>query len=269
MDIFLKPNGRIEAGEMSFESWGVEFSDSTAFFSLNGPKQYLSSETLEAEVAPRALNSLTKVSLADGGGILNVRESVEGGSILRTHEFIAERPTLLLDFVSRYVFPKHIFYEGVVQGETVVHENANVYHQHRIQGSGQVLLKGPKHTLEISTGLIETTEKFDPYIYVRDEPGSWVVHVRLLPKNSSNIVTKLNASWYNKAVPNAVNNLFRALGLQKHLLYRGERKYGWSLLRRIVYKFTPFTSYPLGRLEAGEKISITSECRIAEQRASA
>ncbi|MCX6715032.1 MAG: hypothetical protein NTX72_04410 [Candidatus Uhrbacteria bacterium] len=242
--------------------WGIEFADSRSFFTLTGKSQYLSQETLAHEQGESTLLLKQRIHLTDGEGVLTINEQDSMEGVVRTHEFEAQKETHLLDFVSRYVFPKEWFDFAIIHGRRIEHQDQNIYYQFPLEGTHDTIqFVGPDGNITIRVSAFESPASFTPYLYVRDEPGSWIAHIRFLPSSDERIITKLNYSFYNKAIPSFFNALLLAVGLKRFLLYRGEKKTSWSWMRKQWYRFLPLTSYRLGRLQAGEKVTFTTTCQ--------
>jgi hypothetical protein len=243
--------------------WGIEFADARSFFTLKETGQFIAQKTIVETQADTSFFSSRNIQLTNGTGVLTIEEQVTSQGIFRAHTFEAQTETLLLDFVSRFVFPKEWFERAMIHGQTIVHEDQNIYYQFPLDAEGDqiqfegkdggVLIRVLKHSAPIS---------FVPHIYVRDEPGYWIAHIRFLPCSDKTIVTKLNYSFYNKAIPAIWNRLLLACGMKRVLLYRGEKKQPWSFLKKQWYRSLPLTSYRLGRLRTGEKICVTSLCEL-------
>lgn len=161
---------------------GVEFADANSFFSLFGPRWRVK-ETIINETK-------REIILSQGTGLLSYTYEQDADTAVQHATITARSNMKLVDFVVRFVFQKELFTSVVIAGNTVSHKDANVYYQYR---TDRLTLNGPDGALEIDMHAPKTTGAFEPYLYVRDEPGHWVVHARLLPKSAANIVLKLNA----------------------------------------------------------------------------
>lgn len=240
---------------------GLETSDDLSFFSLNDRDWRSVSEILSEEYGDNKTNKKILLKMHSATGILDLQEEISEHNITRKHSFCAEENSLLLDFVSRYAFPKSLFGRAYIGGKTIKHSGFNIYHQFP---TDQARLEGDWCSVDIRILGTQTGDAFHKYLYVRDEPGKWVVHARLLPIKRSHIITKLNTSWYNRALPQWLHNImFYIPGLSSILLYRGERKNKWSFLRKIIYKILPLSSYPLAHIKRGDSINIISSCSFS------
>ncbi len=243
--------------------WGIEFADERSFFSLTGKSQFVSSVEKILEKTDRTLFSKQFIQLTNGQGFLTRNEIVSTEQIERMHQFEACSETYLLDFVSRYVFPKEWFDYAVIHGERVEHHNQNIYYQFPLdEAHDTIQFIGLKKIVQIRVTSLSAPSSFVPYLYVRDEPGFWIAHIRFLPSSDEKVITKLNYSFYNRAIPPVLNFLLRIMGLQHRFLYRGEKKKVWSWVKKQFYRFLPLTSYRLGKIGVGERIEITSFCSL-------
>lgn len=241
--------------------WGIEFADARSFFSLIGKSQYISMEEKVLEKTDHTVFSKQFIQLTNGQGYLTRNEIVTEEGIKRTHQFEACSETVLLDFVSRYVFPKEWFDYAVIHGKRVEHQDQNIYYQFPLEETHDTIqFIGFKKKVKIQVISSSAPSNFAPYLYVRDEPGFWIAHIRFLPSTNEKIITKLNFSFYNRAIPSALNFLLRLIGLQRALLYRGEKKEVWSSVKKQLYRFLPLTSYRLGKMRVGERVEIASFC---------
>jgi hypothetical protein len=247
------------------EFWGIEFADSRSFFSLKGTGQYISQEKFVEVCTESSCNSKRRIQMTDGKGVLSIDESESNGEIFRMHTFEATEQTELLDFVSRYVFPKAWFDSAVIHEKIILHKDENIYHQFPVDPEHNTIrFEGLSGGICIRVLQHEAPASFVPFLYVRDEPGFWIAHIRYLPTSDTSIVTKLNYSFYNKAIPAVWNHFLSICGLKRRLLYRGEKKHSWTWLKKQSYRLLPLTSYRLGRLEKGEKIRLVSSCALVK-----
>jgi len=234
---------------------GLELSDSRSFFSLGGPSQYVNIKSVKDNGGGKTLH----IELTDGAGELAINDQSKPASITRTHAFKPTKDTLLLDLVSRYVFPKNTFTNALIAGNDISHQNENIYYQFFAK---EVILEG-QTAARIAIKDIDTANVMEPVMYVRDEPNRWVVHIRLLPKDESRVVVKLNYAWYNRALPKPMSNLLWSIKpLRTKLLYRGERKRKLSFLSKLLYKILPLSAYPLALIKEGNELKITSTCEL-------
>jgi hypothetical protein len=246
--------------------WGLECSDAVTFYSLEGNGQHYAEQGVTVDCTPSECRSKRDLSFVNGSGTLNVSIAVDGNVIHRTHKFQATTQTELLDFVMRFVFPKTLFDKAVVAGDEVLHRDHNIYHQYALSETCRdVVLTGSQLRVQIAPDTIDCPKGFKPHLYVRDEKGYWIVHVRLLPAESVRTVTKLNYSFYNRAVPQFAQRLLDVVGVSRRLLYRGEKEVVWSKWRAFVYRLLPLTSYPLGVLDVGESITLNVRCIVQER----
>jgi|GEM_PF-1691935 hypothetical protein len=247
----------------AFSFWGVEMASDHSFYSCTHSGWGVATEAKEERKKEQGFFLRKEISLSGAEGVLLKEESLQEGEIVRTHSFEATKDSALLDFVSRYVFPKKMFESAHIDGKEIKHKDQNVYRQFSSGIGGTVVLKSNGYSVEIKIKEISCTSAFVPVLYVRDEPGNWVVHIRLLPKVFSKIVTKLNTRWYHRALPDWINKFLFSFCFGKHwLLYRGERKKQWGFMRKVRYRLLPLSAYPLATLQKGEVLSVCSSCRF-------
>ncbi len=250
---------------LTLSEWGLEFSDSVAFFSLKGKGQYYKESQYTKSINAHTVSTGRDVQLHDGIGTLSTSLKIDGKEVKRKDTFTATKPTELLDFVMRFVFPKSLFTQAHINNTDIQHKNENIYHQSPVSSKhNSVTLAGKTLQVKIQTGDLQVPEGFAPHLYVRDEPESWIVHLRLLPVEADKTITKLNYSFYNKALPPVIQKMLSALQLQNRLQYRGEKKQHWSPIRTLIYRLLPLSSYPLGKLETGTKIILQTSCLFEE-----
>ena len=246
--------------------WGIEFSDSVSFFTLFTPQAQFVQDNLESEhVTDTTLSRVRDITFHDAAGTLVQEEAIDGNELHRTHTFTCSQGSDLLDFVSRYVFPKELFHSATIAGNTIQHNDNNIYHQFAAAEGDVITLHG-NSDVSITINKLGTADgAFTPHAYVRDERGSWVVHIRLLPAHNTNTTTKLNAGWYNKALPAKMQKALQSIpGFKNWSMYRGERKEPWPFTRKLFYKLLPINSYPLAHLKKSQDCSIASTARLVK-----
>ncbi|HVY36212.1 MAG TPA: hypothetical protein VG982_02990 [Candidatus Paceibacterota bacterium] len=237
---------------------GVEFSDDVSFFTLEKNSQAVRAVCVEHVIGHNTEHSVLDVELHQIRGVLDMTNSIHNLTLHRKQLLTVTSDGSLLDFVSRYVFPKEMFTTAQIGDVTIEHRGVNVYYQYH--ANHQVKLFGPKG--EVCIQLHGWSgEGFQPFIYVRDEPTRWIVHIRLLPirATKNQVVVKYNSRWYNKALPPFIQRIIPTF-IKNKLLYQGERKRPWTFIEKLFYYLFPFSAYPLGEVARSTILSIDSSC---------
>lgn len=170
---------RLEAWDITGLEWGVETSDRKSFFTLTdralGCTVIRQAESQSEDEAHLDMD----VRMHEGEWNLKVESQRLGPAILTRQRLTCTAPAVLQDFVLRYKFPERSFLEGEISGHRIRHENRNIWHQYPAR---EVILRGARSQARITLLSVDGAEVFDARMYIRDEPGSWIVHARLLPR---------------------------------------------------------------------------------------
>ena len=233
----------------------IEFADAEKFFTLHEPHRRVT----RYEIFKENENDLeAAVSLSEGNAYDLSRTIRTSDRNMHVEQKLTSRNGgLLLDFVMQFKFPKEDYLYGEINGQHITHKGQNIYYQHP---TDSVSLSGLERRITITSS---SGGGFRHFMYIRDEPGYWVIHVRLLPPADSSTCLKLNTRWYNKALPFWIERCFRLIS-SRHLLYHGERRKQWSWFRKILYWLLPLSRYPLGHLDKGSTLSISADVFVAE-----
>lgn len=248
---------RVHSKETSFEvETGIEFADSKLFFTLfEKHRRVTVFETIKktenefigkAELKPQNKFDISK-NIEIKENVLTQKQTIK---TIQNGE--------LLDFVSRFVFPKKIFTTALINNKKIKHAGLNIYHQYPVD---HVRMKGDNISLDIYASVTKTPE-WKQFAYVRDEPDSWVVHVRLLPVRKTRTIIKLNTRWYNKRI-HALPERMILLLFPNRLLYKGERKRAWNTMEKVLYWLLPLSAYKIGKLPKGKKLTIETTLKIS------
>lgn len=222
--------------------WGIETADGRSFF--GAPRGGFRYDLRHAEVqqTDEVTTIRYQVDMAEGGCWLIAGEERHAGSCLtRSYTVTAERDTWLMDFVLRQLFVGAAGSTATIVGRRFDFVRSNLYRQYPT----------PEVALDYADGLqvsVRTTVTGLPaglglFMYARDNSvEGWVIHARLLPVAWHREVIKLNRSWYNRAIPDAIARpVLSVPPLRSCLWYLGERR---------MPRF-PFSAYPLVQLPAG------------------
>lgn len=158
--------------------------------------------------------------------------------------YVFNKDVHLMDMVQRFILKKEDVKYIIIGDKKIYHARRNFYHQFMKQ-SVQFHLKDGE--VLIFTPTIHCDQKsFSPLIYVRDEPDSWIFHVRLLCTDPDFYSIKGCSSLYHGAFPSYIQNLCSFLGILKPTLYIRER-----ISQRI-----PFQTNGASKIPKGTKISL-------------
>lgn len=229
---------------------GCEFADGDHFFTLYDPHRRVVS--YKPQVDSEALLDATVELSPDNCFLLRQSREQSQNELRVTQEITSINGGPLLDVVLRLVFPEEAFCRASIAGTTIQHQGDNIYYQHPTDELYLETKTGQR--LQITAA---STGSWKQVAYVRDEPGSWVIHIRLLPPKAYQYVVKLNTRWYNRSLPHWISQvLWKGFGTS--LLYRGERKKRWSLIKKAWYWLTPLSAYPIGNLKANQTLTISA-----------
>lgn len=239
--------------------WGIEFADSSSFYSLQegiGLRYREFEKSIHFD--QRSYRMDTRIEMCEGKWQLQLDDKIiDDQTILRSAVATCLEDAYLMDFVLRFRFNNQYFQRGTIAGRSYTHQNTNVYYQFP---TDSVSLDGEKYAVGIKLLDYQAPMNFSPYLYLRDHFDEWVVHARLLPDLPEKTVIKLCNPWYDtKPLPQAVSNaLLRIPGLKNALMYRCERKpYRGKIMRRINPQ-----AIPIGRVEAGTKLSWKVQMKV-------
>ncbi|MFV1884724.1 MAG: hypothetical protein ACMZ7B_09570 [Balneola sp.] len=202
------------------KSIGIEFANETNFFSSDSSNGF----GYEYEVFKK--NGVVVYQLSNKAQITdNLNETA------RKVSANFPKGTRLLDFVTRYVFPKELISNVKIENKVISHNDTNKYYQFPIQ---KIELISREKIFRFKPNIKINTNDFRKVIYARDAKNEWVIHVRLLPKKGE-YVTKVCNSWYNtQPIPSTLQSLFNYSGLSELTLYRNELNPYNKLIRNTL-----------------------------------
>lgn len=257
----VNTNGFIEKLEVDGENiimpWGIEFGDSSSFFSLTDGGWRNNQKVLRQEITATSIFARREVMMSEGRFILEYQEILQKNVVKRMATLIALEDSYLMDFVIRYRFIRELFDQGEISGQTILHKNSNIYYQYPV--SHVTLVGGRLVHIQLTSSA--TISKTNPYMYIRDYKNEWIVHARILPTEFCREIVKLNTLWFNRALPDPVGHFLLDIPYLKNAIwYRSERAPypKWHVIGKV---FKP-VAYGLFMLQKGKKIYIESSMEL-------
>ena len=129
--------------------------------------------------------------------------------------------TLLMDAVQRFVFKKNDVSKVYVGNRLFLHKNENYYHQLPADIVRFEFNNGTSISFLPYFHCVE--QKFSPLVYVRDEKGMWIFHIRLLATKPDSLTFKGCHRLYNKPFPKIIQSIAHFLKINKATLYIREK----------------------------------------------
>jgi hypothetical protein len=245
------------------EPWGVEFADSSSFFSLEEGFGYRYRMLERTETRGDESRDLwMRLELKEGLVELSLREWKEGPQCIRRRvELVCLRDSYLMDFVLRYRFKRSVFKSGDIAGRQMEYDGTNVYHQHPVD---IVSLHGSTVSADVSVVESRASGLMRPLMYLRSGENSWVIHARMFPEPGAagKYVIKLCSKWFQtRPIPAFLTQLLlRCPRIQEALWYRGEHR---PYRNRIARIFSP-NAFFMAFLPAGTRLMWDVRCTIRE-----
>ena len=150
------------------------------------------------------------------------RVNLDHASGTRTLALTALSDVWLMDVVHRMVFSLSDVRMIRIGGEVIPHARRNRYHQRPMCPVSVTMQEGV--TLRLEGRAAGGPAGMDPVVYVRDEPGLWIVHFRLLATRPERVVLKGCHRLYNRPFPGWIQGAARrAPSLLRKALYVRER----------------------------------------------
>ena len=165
-------------------NWGIETADRKSFFTLDGHYRGCTILNMEEILTSGGYRQRLETEMAEGHWIAERDQRIKPNQIHIDQTLEVVKDSVLVDFVVRFKFVKNSFTKAVINGRVITHSNRNIWHQHPVK---EALLTGAYGTVSICVSSCETSGKFYQVLYVRDEPGSWIIHARLLPSEPCDI----------------------------------------------------------------------------------
>lgn len=239
--------------------WGVEFADSSTFYSMEDGFGYRY-ELLEQQETLRPLVREIRqlIRLREGLVRLELIEHLAGPhKFRRTCTLTCMEDTTLMDFVLRYRFLAAEFPRGYIAGRMLPFAGSCVYHQYPVAAAA---VGNDRYSIRVEVVGETVPSCMKGHVYLRDGEDAWVLHVRMLPTVWNEEVIKLCSKWFGtRPLPRWMStSLLRMPRVKKALWYRGERC-PWR--NRIACIFSP-NAYPMARLKKGEVLRWDVVCRV-------
>ncbi len=246
-------------GQNAILPWGVEFADSSAFYSLEDGVGYRY-ELLEEQATTRGdgRDLLQIVRLREGMVRLELAERLEGPrAFRRTCTLTCLEDTTLMDFVLRYRFLASWFPRGYIAGRALPYAESRVHYQYPVE---EASVGNDRFSVRVVAVGATVPARMRAHVYLRDGDGAWTLHLRMLPGSWDREVIKLCSRWFGtRSLPRIVSAPLLAVPLFREALwYRGERRPWRGRLARV---FSP-SAYPMARLGKGETLRWDAVCRI-------
>ncbi len=246
------PSRVLYAGQEIGPAWGCETADTGGFFSFDQQVARCSLREISVGEANGWHHREVEVVLPHARFNLRHEMSIEKDQILRRQSLRTLAPSVLQDFVCRFVLWKNIFARAEISGKSFHHRNSNIWHQYPV---GSATLFGDRLAVTVETLQWEGDAHFLRFAYVRDEPsGCWIVHVRLLPAREDLLWLRWDTRFGR--LIDLQGRVARALlslpPLKRRLWYMAERRGGRPQLQ----------AQPLAVLPEGTRISMEVACRI-------
>lgn len=245
-------------GEDIIMPWGIEFADSSAFFSLEDGFGYRYKLLEEHESVSASTRKVIQVIRMQEGLVrLELSEWIDSPTeIRRTAQLTCLEDTTLMDFVMRFRFTGR-FRVGYINDQVIPYRNSHIYHQFPVDTAA---LGDDDYTIRVTVIDRLLPDSMRGFMYLRDGEGYWVLHVRMLPQVWDKEVIKLCTRWFQtKPIPTWLSRpLLSIPGVKRALWYRGERKPYRNPVARL---FSP-NAYPMVRLREGQVLRWDVKCCI-------
>ena len=246
-------------GENIIHPWGVEFADSSTFYSIEDGFGYRYTRLERRESSDSFSHEVVEVvRMREGLVRMELSERLETPyELRRVCTVTCLEETTLMDFVLRFRFVAVEFPQGYIAGEVLPFVGSCVYHQYPVETAA---VGNDRYSIRV-----EVIEKVVPdcmkaYVYLRDGEDAWVLHVRMLPATWDKEVIKLCSRWFGtRPLPQWLSvPLLRIRQVRETLWYRGEKR-PWK--NRLVCIFSP-NAYPMVRLKKGDILRWDVVCRV-------
>ena len=246
-------------GRNIIRPWGVEFADSSAFYSLEDGFGYRY-ELLEHQesTGPSFRKIFQVVRMREGLVSVALTETLTGPrKFCSTCTLTCLENTTLMDFVLRYRFLASRFPRGYIAGRALSFVGSNVYHQYSVDSAA---IGNSEYSIRVEVVDSTVPSSMKGHMYLRDSDDTWVLHVRMLPVAWNKEVIKLCSRWFGtRPLPQWVSApLLRTPRVKEALWYRGER-HPWR--NRVACIFSP-NAFPMARLRKNEILRWETACRI-------
>jgi len=119
-----------------------------------------------------------QVKMCEGLWSMEINTTVKDNKININQSLTAIKPSIMQDLVVRFCFDKSSFKLAEISNKTISHENKNIWYQYPVT---HLNLTNDTQKLVIRVLESKTSGIFRQEMYVRDEPGYWIVHARFIP----------------------------------------------------------------------------------------
>lgn len=244
---------QVASGNITGDQWGPETADRGSFFTLTDLPRGCRVKPISLSSIPGGFTKRVETEMAEGHWFLDLTVRHEGSKIRVQQDLSCLADSVFQDFVVRFKFHRNSFEIATINGHCIEHRNRNIWHQYAARNA---VLRGPHGTAQVSSRNSMTCGKFISCIYVRDEPGFWIVHVRLIPSEPCDLYW---IRWANRFFTVSLGDYWSRQilhweWLKRKLWYLAERKGGRPALQ----------AQGLTRLARGQKIGLEAECEINE-----
>jgi hypothetical protein len=242
---------RLVLDQLKGDDWGAETADRRSFFTLTGRPYGCRIRPLACIPIENGFVKRLETVMAEGRWQMEIQASLDNGTV-RIHQTIeCLEDSIFQDFVVRFRFDRSSFDRGLIAGRIIPHADRNVWHQYPVR---EAVLTGPHGTVRVRALQAVTVGKFEQMMYVRDEPGSWIVHVRLIPSDPPDLYW---IRWAHRFGTWSINDpwsrrFLRSARVKRALWYLSERRGGRPQLQ----------AQGLAMLRRGQRIAIQAECEL-------
>lgn len=231
--------------------WGAETADRKSFFTLTERHRGCEYETTSCIPVEHGFLRRVETRMGEGRWAIDIETHVLDRIVAIKQSLTCLDSSVFQDFVVRFKFSKESFATGRIGGRTIRHANTNIWYQYPVS---EATLLGPNGTATIRVRHCETAGKFRQELYIRDEPASWIVHVRFIPLEPSDLYwVRWGNRFFNWSLSDTTSRrILRARWIKNALWYLAERRGGRPALQ----------AQGLAVLDPGTTISIEAECEI-------
>ncbi len=248
-------------GRNIIRPWGVEFADSSAFYSLEDGYGYRYELLEQGELSEGSRHEVVQViRMREGLVRLELKEWLEGPrDFRRSCRVTCLEATVLMDFVLRFRFDASGFPLGLIADRILPYAGSGIHHQYPVDSAA---VGNDRFSIRIAVVDKAVPSPMRAYVYLRDGEGAWVLHLRMLPVHWDKEVVKLCSKWFGtRPLPQCVSRpLLKVPGVRESLWYRGERR---PYRNRIACVFSP-NAYPMARMAKGDILRWDASCRVEE-----
>jgi hypothetical protein len=246
----------IRAYGIEGERWGVETADRLSFFTLTellrGCEIISDHHSVERDRACRWV----EVRMREGHWRVGISTTIRQECVNYEAELVCKDVSLFQDFVLRLTFERSSVRYAKIADQVVRHEDTNVWHQYAVDQAWLYSDSGFAE-VKVDTSATETAGRFQQVLYVRDQPGLWVVHARLIPIEPADVYW---VRWINRLFCVSLNHqqstwLLQNPWIKRNLWYLSERRGGRPQLQ----------ASGLARVDVGQRLRLRLTCRFGQR----